>query len=276
MAGAWAGGRVRAKGGARGQVGPVGGGGGGHGAAMARMVERKWQKRGPRGSWWRLGERERREWVVEARWRCGECGRRGRVCRAGGSGSAAVCGTGPHPSSRAGREVSAGPGGPRVVLPSTAGGREVPRRPWIRHVGVWWRQRLAALGPGGPLGMDAVVGGIRCLVRGGVAPGGRWGMRVERSVAAIPYAGAVRAWGVVARRGRFVGSGSGGGVVGGGGGGAAGGGGVGSGGVGVAGMALGPLLGIPVRLVGVGRRASCAAPGAVLFGGQGGRVGGRA
>ena len=26
---------------------------------------------------------------------------------------------------------------------------------------------------------------------GGVAPGGRWGMRVERSLAAIPYAGAV-------------------------------------------------------------------------------------
>ena len=30
-----------------------------------------------------LGERERREWVVEARWRSGECGRRGQVCRAG-------------------------------------------------------------------------------------------------------------------------------------------------------------------------------------------------
>ena len=38
----------------------------------------------PGGSWWHLGEREQREWVVEARWRCGECGRRGRVCRAGG------------------------------------------------------------------------------------------------------------------------------------------------------------------------------------------------
>ena len=60
-------------------------------------------------------------------------------------------------------------------------------------------------------------------------------MRVERSVAAIPFAGAVRARGVVARWGRVVGSGSGGGGVGSGGGGAAGGGGVGSGGVGVAG-----------------------------------------
>ena len=42
---------------------------------------------------------------------------------------------------------------------------------------------------------------------GGVAPGGRWGMRVERSVAAIPFGGAVRAPGVVARWGR-VGTGS--------------------------------------------------------------------
>ena len=101
-------------------------------------------------------------------------------------------------------------------------------------------------------------------------------MRVERSVAAIPYAGAVRARGVVARWGRVVGSGSGGGGVAGGGGGAAGAGGAGSGQVRVAGMALGPLVGIPVPLVGVGGRAWCAAPGAVLFGGQAGRVGGRA
>ena len=88
--------------------------------------------------------------------------------------------------------------------------------------------------------MDVVAGG---------APGGRW---VERSVAAIPFAGAVRARGVVARWGRVVGSGSGGGGVGSGGGWAAGGGGVGSGGVGVAGMAHGPLVGFPVPLVGVG------------------------
>ena len=74
--------------------------------------------------------------------------------------------------------------------------------------------------------MDVVAGGIRFLVRGGVvgtggsAPGGRWGTRVERSVAAIPFAGAVLARGVVAPWGRVVGSGSGGGGVGGGGGGA--------------------------------------------------------
>ena len=99
---------------------------------------------------------------------------------------------------------------------------------------------------------------------------------MERSVAAIPFAGAVRARGVVALWGRVVGSGSGWGGVGGGGCWAAGGGGVGSGGVGVAGLALGPLVGIPAPPLGVGGRASCAAPGAVVCGGQGGRVGGRA
>ena len=45
------------------------------------LGERGRQERGPGGSWWHLGERERREPVVEARW---ECGRRGRVCCAGG------------------------------------------------------------------------------------------------------------------------------------------------------------------------------------------------
>ena len=138
------------------------------------------------------------------------------------------------------------------------------------------------LWPGGPLrrgrgGRGDTVPGMGGLAgTGGVTPGGRWSMRVERSVAAIPFAGAVLARGVVARWGRVVGSGSGGGGVGGGGGGAASGGGVGSGGVGVAGMALGPLVGIPVPLVGVGGRASCAAPEAVLCAGQGGRVRGRA
>ena len=247
--------------------------------------ERERREQGPRGSWWHLGERERREWVVEARW---ECGRRGRCAVRGGSGSAAVCGTRPHRSSPASPEASAAPGGPRAVSPGTGGGGEVPCRPWIRHVGVWWRQRLwlslAGLGPGGPFGVDVVAGGVRMrfLVRGGVAgtggvaPGGRWGMRVERSLAAIRSAGAVRARGVVARWGRGVGSGSGGGGVGSGGGGAAGGGGVGSGGVGVAGMAHGPLVGFPVPLVGVGGLASRAVPGAAICGGQGGRVGGRA
>ena len=132
------------------------------------------------------------------------------------------------------------------------------------------------VGPGGPLRRgrgdwrDTVPG------TGGVAPGGRWGMRPERPVAAIPYAGAARAQGVVAQWGRVVGSGSGGGGVGGGGDGAAGGGGAGSVGDGAAGMALGPLVDIPVPLLGVGGRASCVVPGGVLFGGRRGLFGGRA
>ena len=119
---------------------------------------------------------------------------------------------------------------------------------------------LAGLGPGAPFGVDVVARGGTDTVpgtgvvagTGGVAPGGRWGMRLKRSVAVIPSAGAVRARGVVAWWGRAVGSGSGGGDVCSGGGGAAGGGGVGSGGVGVPGMAHGPLVGFLVPLVGVG------------------------
>ena len=162
----------------------------------------------------------------------GECAVRG------GSGSAAVCGTGSHRSSRASPEASAAPGGPRAVPP---GGGGPP----------------SSMGPlrpsdGGRGGTDTVSGTGVVAGTGGVAPGGRWGRRVGRSVAAIPSAGAVRARGVVARWGRAVGSGSGGGGVGSGGGGAAGGGGVGSGGVGVAGMAHGLLVGFAVPLVGRG------------------------
>ena len=92
-------------------------------------------------------------------------------------------------------------------------------------------------------------------------------MGAERPGAATPCAGAARARGVVFRLGRVMGSGSGGGGVDGGDGGAVGGDGAGSGGDGGAGMALGSLLYIPVPPVGVGGRASCAAPGAVLLGG---------
>ena len=99
-------------------------------------MRRRWR------SWWRQGERERREWVVEARWRCGECGRRGRVCRAGGeAGMPPFAGPGHiarvRPVRRR-RRVLGGLAWCRLVL---GGGGEVPRRPWIR-IEVWWRQRL--------------------------------------------------------------------------------------------------------------------------------------
>ena len=48
------------------------------------LGEQEGRERGPGGLWLRLGERERREWVVEARWRCGACGRQGWVRPAGG------------------------------------------------------------------------------------------------------------------------------------------------------------------------------------------------
>ena len=72
----------------------------------------------------------------------GSVGDGGECAVGGGSGSAAVCGTGPHRSSRASQEASVGPGGPHVVPPGTGGGGGVPRRPWNRHVGVWLRQLL--------------------------------------------------------------------------------------------------------------------------------------
>ena len=52
----------------------------------------------------------------------GSVGARGECAVRGGGGSAAVCGTGPHRSSRAHQEVSAGPGGPRLVPPGSGGG----------------------------------------------------------------------------------------------------------------------------------------------------------
>ena len=92
-----------------------------------RPGERERQERGPGGSWWHLGERELREWVVEARWRCGECGRRGRVCRAGG-GAGAPPFAGPDLIARVRpvRRASSGPEEPRVVPPGTGGGGRSP------------------------------------------------------------------------------------------------------------------------------------------------------
>ena len=80
-------GAVVAGAGGRGLVWPEGGGGVGHGAAVAFVAVPGGAGAagaGSGGSWRHLGERERREWVVEARWRCGECGHPRRVRRAGG------------------------------------------------------------------------------------------------------------------------------------------------------------------------------------------------
>ena len=112
-------------------------------------------------SWWRPEEQERGEraqggpggtwgsgsgasgWLRRGGG-VGSVGAGGECAVRGGSASATVCGTGPHRSSRASQEASAGPGGPHVV-PSGTGGGGVSRHPCIRHVGVWWRQRLVVL-----------------------------------------------------------------------------------------------------------------------------------
>ena len=117
----------------------------------------------------------------------GSVGAGGECAVRGGSGRAAVCGTGPHRSSRASQEASAGSGGLRVVPPGTGGGGGVPRRPWNRDLGVRWRQQLvvwverlsfAELGPGGPFGVGVVARGIRFLVRGGWLVQGGWPLAV--------------------------------------------------------------------------------------------------
>ena len=109
--------------------------------SFRRPGERERRERGPGGSWSHLGERERREWVVEARWRFGECGRRGRVCRAGGERE---CRRLQHRASSLKFGQSGGVGGSWGASRGAAfyGGGGVPRRPWNRHIGVWWRQRL--------------------------------------------------------------------------------------------------------------------------------------
>ena len=60
----------------------------------------------------------------------------------GGSGSAAVSGTGPRRSGRASQEASAGPGGLRVVPSGTEGGGGGPSSSMDLPRRVWWRQRL--------------------------------------------------------------------------------------------------------------------------------------
>ena len=155
------------------------GGGGARGGARGSGSDGSGVLGGPGGTWGSGSGAS--GWLG----RGGSVGAVGECAVRGGSGSAAVCGTGPHRSSWASQEASAAPGGLRVVPPGTGGGGEVPRRPWIRHVGVWWRQRLVVwvgggLGPGGPFGVDVVAGGIRIwfLVRGGWLVGGGWPLAV--------------------------------------------------------------------------------------------------
>ena len=106
-----------------------------------RPGERERRERGPGGWWLRLWGRERREWVVEARWQCGECGRWGRVCRSEGVQERRRL---RDRASSLGWGQSGGVSGSWGASRGTAWywGGGVPRRPWIRHVGVWWRQRL--------------------------------------------------------------------------------------------------------------------------------------
>ena len=147
--------------------------------------ERERQERGPGGSWWHLGERERREWVVEARWRCGECGRRGRVCRAGGererrrlrdrassleSGQSGGVGGSLEASRGAAWYWGGGGGGP----PSTM---DLPRRGVVAAAacGMGRVTVLCGVGPGGPLRLGRGGRGDTVPGTGGVAgPGGRW------------------------------------------------------------------------------------------------------
>ena len=130
---------------------------GGVDARVAARGGQERRERGPRGSRWHLGERERREWVVEARWWCGECGRQARVCRAGGERERR-CLRDPASSLESGQ--SGGVGGS-----------------WGASRGAAWYRG----GGGAPLSMDpprrgvvaaAACGMGRVTVSGGVGPGG--------------------------------------------------------------------------------------------------------
>ena len=151
-----------------------------------RPGEQERRERGLGGSWWHLGERQRREWVVEAQWRCGECGRRGRVCRAGG-GAGAPPFAGPVLIARVGpvrsrQRVLGGFGWCCLVLggggpPSSM---DPPRRGVVAAAagGMGRVTVLGRVGPGGPLrrgrggrgDTDMIPGTGGGLVRGGGDP----------------------------------------------------------------------------------------------------------
>ena len=140
--------------------------------------ERERRERGPWGSWWYLGERERREWLVEARW---ECGRRGRVCRAGGERERRRLRDRPS-SLESGQSVSVG--GLWGASCGAAWGGGVPRRPWgpfshrmvavgVRGVTRCWLGGEVPRRPWGPFGHRMVAAGVR-LVRGWWLVRGGW------------------------------------------------------------------------------------------------------
>ena len=109
--------------------------------ARWRLGQLERRERGPGGSWWRIGERERRQWAAEARWRCGERERRGWVRRAGGERERRRLRD--RASSRGELGQSGGVSGSWGASRGAAwywGGGEVPCSPLIRHVGVRWRQ----------------------------------------------------------------------------------------------------------------------------------------
>ena len=112
--------------------------------------------------------------------------------------------------------------GASVVPPGTEGGggspppsMDLPRR-GAAAVAAGGTGRVTAPAWGGPWGPLRRGRGCRADTvpgTGGLAPGDRRGMGVERPGAPIPCPGAARARGAVARWGRLVGSGSGGGGV---------------------------------------------------------------
>ena len=183
------------------------GGGGGHGAAVARVGARAGGScgsgalgglGGASGSGSGASERLRRGGGV------GSASAGAGWAVRGGSGRVAVCGTGPcRGTSRASQEVSAGPGGPRVLLPGTRwGGGGSPALHGSAAAGGTGGVTVAVgVGLWGPLRHGRVGRGDTVPGTGGPALGGRRGMGVERPVAAIPYASAAGARGVVARWG---------------------------------------------------------------------------
>ena len=253
-------------------------------------LEQERRGRGPGGSWWHLGERERRELVVEARWRCGVWAPGASVPCGGGAGAPPFAGPGliarVGPVKRRGGSWGALRGAAWYWGggAGSASSMDPPRRGVVAAAagGMGRVTVLGAVGPGGPLRRgragrgDTVPGTGGWLVRGGwpLVVGGVCGWSTQclpsHSLVLFVHGGlwpggvgwlavvVVQVVLVVVVVGLLVV------VV-----------------LVVVGLVLrvwplDPLWVFPVPLVGVGGWASCAAPGAALCGGQGGQVGGGA